>query len=119
MRLVWRCLWGKRSSKWNIMRCALISLVLLIFCSCQENQNQNSQAIPNSKGDHLINAFGKVAFDTSTFIKLNCGLYINNFGIIAYKTIDNSLSFDSTKPLDIYLTTVYNQDSDSTGDDMK
>lgn len=29
------------------------------------------------------------------------------------------MSFDSTKPVDIYLTTVYNNDGDSPGDDMK
>ncbi|NCU04020.1 MAG: hypothetical protein GXC73_08540 [Chitinophagaceae bacterium] len=38
---------------------------------------------------------------------------------MAFKAIDNSLKFDSTKPLDIYLATVYNQDSESPGDDMK
>lgn len=75
--------------------------------------------VSSSRGDHLISAFGKVSFDTSTFTKLNCGLYMNSFEVIAYKAIDNSLKFDSTMPLDIYLTTVYNNDSDSPGDDMK
>ncbi len=118
MRLVWQCLWGRRN-KQNIMRCTVISFVLLVFYSCQESQHQNSQTIPNSKGDHLVSAFGKVGFDTSVFKRLHCGLYINRSGVVAYKAIDNSLKFDSSKPLDIYLTTVHNQDSDSPGDDMK
>ena len=101
----------------HFMRLMLLSIV--VFYSCQESRNPNVQTVANNKGDHLIGAFGKVDFDTSTFNKLNCGLYENSFGVIAYKCTDNSLKFDSTKPLDIYLTTVYYQDSDSPGDDMK
>jgi hypothetical protein len=101
------------------MKYILISLVLFTSYSCQESQNQKTKTISNNKGDHLIDIFGQVNFDTSIFRRLNCGLYINSSGIIAYKAIDNSLAFDSSKPLDIYITTVYNQDSDSPGDDMK
>lgn len=101
------------------MKHLLIALFLFTFYSCKENQKQDAQTIFTNRGTHLIHTFGKVAFDTSIFRKLNCGLYINSSGVIAYKAIDNSLKFDSTKPLDIYLTTVYNQDSDSPGDDMK
>lgn len=93
--------------------------MLSLLYSCHQNKKQNIQTIATHKKHHLINTFGKVSFDTSAFKKLNCGLYINNFGVVAFKAIDNSLAFDSLKPLEIYLTTVYNQDSGSPGDDMK
>ena len=101
------------------MRLVIIAILLFAFYSCQESRNQNVQTVSNNRENHLINAFGKVGFDTSTFNRLKCGLYINNFGVIAYKATDNSLKFDSTQPLDIYLTTVYNQDSGSSDNDVK
>jgi hypothetical protein len=102
-----------------MMRLIFFSILILAFNSCQENKKQNSQTVSIHKKDHLIDAFGKVDFDTSTFHMLNCGLYINSLGIIAYKAIDRSLKFDSTKSLDIYVTTVYDLNSESTGDKMK
>ena len=103
----------------HIMRLLTISFLFFGFSSCRNTHKPNVQSVTYTKGDHLIDAFGKVGFDTSTFKKLDCGLYMNNLGVLAYKAIDNSLKFDSTRPLDVYLTTVYNQDSDSPGDDMK
>jgi len=47
---------------------------------------------------------------------MDCGLFINEHGTIAFKAIDNSLGFDTTKPLDVYLTSVYNEDTKSPGD---
>jgi hypothetical protein len=97
----------------------LYSLFLFAFYSCRENQKQAKQVTVIIKGDHLVDAFGKVSFHTSIFRKLNCGLYINNAGVLGYKAIDNSLKFDSIKSLEIFLTTVYNDDSDSPGDDIR
>jgi hypothetical protein len=102
-----------------MMRLTFFSILLFALNSCQESKNQNARTVSITKGDHLINAFGRVGFDTSTFNRLNCGLSINSLGIVAYKATDSSLKFDSTKSLDIYLTTVYNLNSDSPGDDMK
>ena len=59
---------------------------------------------------HSINSFGIVSGDTSKFIKLQCGLYLNSNGILAYKAADYAYREDTTMdeaPIDVYLTTIY------------
>ncbi|MBO9684783.1 MAG: hypothetical protein J7502_19285 [Flavisolibacter sp.] len=101
------------------MKLLLYLVILSAFYSCKDAHRQTVQNGPVIKGNHLVDSFGKVEFDTSTFKKLDCGLYINSSGIIAYKATDNSRKFDTVKPLDIYLTSVYNLDADSPGDDIR
>jgi len=94
-----------------------LPILLFIVCSCSSIESGRIRETKTEKkklNPHLLNSFGTVAFDTSTFRKLKCGLYINENGTVAYKTIDNSLKFDTIKPIDVYLSTVYNADpSDS------
>lgn len=87
--------------------------VLIILASCRENKSQ----LDSGSNDHLVNSFGKVKFDTTSFTQMKCGLYINEAGLIAYKTIDNSLKF-SEKAIDIFLTTVYKQHTDSSSNNI-
>jgi hypothetical protein len=71
---------------------------------------------------HSINAFGSVYGDTSKFIELPCGLYMNSKGSLAYKADDWSHRIDTgySWPLDVFLTTIYYADrSDSINGGLK
>lgn len=96
--------------------------ISFFFCltSCTERNSEYKAEETSKKVDtnfHLINAFGTVSGDTSKFIELTCGLYINDKGTLAYKAVDNSYGMDTTgkkKPLDVYLTTIYDADLSDT-----
>ena len=96
--------------------------IIIIFClaSCTQRNIEHKAADASKKVDtnfHSINAFGSVSGDTTKFIKLRCGLYINDKGTLAYKAVDNSYRMDTTgneKPFDVYLTTIYGADLSDT-----
>src|SRR4051812_43435321 len=99
------------------MRPLLLIWLLLYLTGCSQRNEKNKTNKAAATIDttfHLINAFGHVSGDTSKFWELNCGLYLNNKGILAFKAVDNSYRMDTTgkgRPLDVYLTTIYNADS--------
>lgn len=108
------------------MRTLLFISFILCLTNCNERSSEHKTQIANQSVDtnfHSINAFGSVSGDTSKFIKLACGLYINEKGTLAYKVVDNSYRMDTTghsKPLDVYLTTIYYADkSDSINGGLK
>jgi hypothetical protein len=105
------------------MRTLFFIIYIFYLTSCTErkvNNNNEKTSTTTKKKYHSINAFGSVRDDTSNFERLNCGLYINKNGILAYKAVDNSYRGDSTinggKPLDVYLSTIYYADQSDTID---
>jgi hypothetical protein len=100
----------------------LTLIAVLPFISCHERREARLYSPdPEQKeaSGHLIDSFGKVGYDQSTFQKIRCGLYVNSKGDLAYKVIDNSMKFDH-KPIEVFLTSVYNADlSDSLNDSRK
>lgn len=102
------------------MRTLLSISIFFCFTNCSERNGENKAEGTSKKVDtnfHLVNAFGSVSGDTSKFIALACGLYINDKGTLAYKAVDNSYRMDTTgneKPLDVYLTTIYGADLSDT-----
>jgi DKNYY family len=110
----------------HFMRTLLSISFFFCLTSCYEQNSEHKAEDTSKKIDtnlHSINAFGSVSGDTSKFIKLTCGLYINEKGTLAYKAVDNSYRMDTTgnsKPLDVYLTTIYYADqSDSINGGLK
>lgn len=99
---------------------------VICLISCAEQNSERTAGGPSIKVDtnfHSINAFGSVSGDSSHFIKLNCGLYINEKGTLAYRAVDNSYVMDTTgneRPSYVYLTTIYYADmSDSINGGLK
>jgi hypothetical protein len=98
------------------MQFLLGMLFLVIAVSCTDTKDVKKVADNSRLHDtvyHKLNAFGCIRGDTSKFVELKCGLYINSDGIIAFPAIDNSYRMDTSadsKPLFIYLTTIYGAD---------
>jgi DKNYY family protein len=102
------------------MRPLLFISFLFCLTSCSDRNNERKVADTSKKVDtnfHSINAFGSVSRDTSQFIKLICGLYLNDKGTLAYKAVDNSIRSDTIgnePPFYVYLTTIYDADLSDT-----
>lgn len=103
------------------MKPLLILAFVFCFTNCSERNEKNklSESVKSVDSNfHKIDSFGTLSPDTSKFVKLLCGLYINSKGILAYKAVDYSYGFD--KPMDVYLSTIYNADlSDSINNGTK
>lgn len=95
-------------------------LFLLMVSSCASRKDAKQAANNVNSPDtlyHEIKAFGGIRGDTSRFVALKCGLYINREGVIGFRSIVSTrptgTAADSI-PLYTFLTTVYNADpSDS------
>lgn len=87
---------------------SLIPIICIVFLACKNPNTPHTQKVPEIKKlvYHLIDSAGLVFPDTSTFYKLNCGLYRNKAGIIGYQAIDKSME----KPEVVYLVSVYYED---------
>jgi len=93
---------------------------LFMFIACTSRREDKQAADKFNSPDtlyHEINAFGGIRGDTSRFVPLKCGLYINREGVIGYRTTVSTRPTGTTAdsiPLYIYLTTVFDADpSDS------
>lgn len=95
-------------------------LIILMAISCASRKDVKQAADDPGFRDtlyHEINAFGGIRGDTSRFVPLKCGLYMNREGVIGFRTIVSTRPTGTpadTIPLYIFLTTVFNADpSDS------
>jgi len=100
------------------MRFLLLLLLIIFSVGCLHKKDQKEIEI---EGDfklpdtnfHEINEFGRIRWDTSKFIRLKCGLYLNNEGIVAYKTINQSYrdeKLEDARDISIYIATIYGAD---------
>lgn len=103
----------------TLMRIIVLLCLVFSFLACKEQERKSKH--PNNEIDatyHAVNAFGHVKNDTTKFLQLKCGLWMNNQGVLAFRTIDRShVIFDSTgkeKPYAIYLTTIWGADETDT-----
>jgi DKNYY family len=102
------------------MRGLFFIFPILFLSSCFKEKQNNKVKEKSPKVEtsfHYINSFGSIKKDTTKFVKLNCGLYINKNGTLAYKALDysNLGSKDgSDKIIEVYLTTIYNADLSDT-----
>ena len=84
----------------------LILFVCVILLSCRNNNIADTNT-PKNKPDYiLIDSFGSVHPDTSTFKQLHCGLFINKGGVIGYLAIDRSME----RPMKVFLVSIYDAD---------
>ncbi len=105
--------------------------VVFFFYNCNTKAKQESKNIETGKpqinspysGDtsiHFIHEYGKLHLDSSSFILFRCGLYFNQFGVLAFKSFGAvEAEFYVGKgytQTPIFLTTIYGANmKDTTG----
>jgi hypothetical protein len=102
----------------QVFQYSLILYLVFLYISCTKKTNKIQSSNHNNPylGDtsiHFISQYGKIIEDSSTFKLLRCGLYINQFNEIAYKShaaTDGNIFYPEIgyTYTPIYLTTIYN-----------
>ena len=86
----------------------LIALLFVLPCCNTKGKVEESKVSANNTDS--------VAVDSSKYLLLKYNLYKDQFGNIAFKTIDKS---DSRNPVELFITTVWNANTNDSGNNGK